>query len=663
MISRENIEIAGITGIPVYSLNTLVVGSGAAGLNCAQQLHTLGEKSFAIVTTRLGAGTSNNSGSDKQTYYKMGIFGDVPDSPIDFARTLVQGGMCHGDIAYVEAIGSVPAFFRLVDNGVQFPFNRYGAYVGYKTDHDPRQRATSAGPKTSMQMFETSLRRVREAEVPIFDGYEVIRLLTSGIGPDKRVIGVLALNRERLDEPTHGLTIFAANNIILATGGPGELFATSVYPKNQVGSHGLALQIGARASNMAEFQFGLASLGFRWNLSGSYQQVVPCYFSTDAKGGDVRYFLNDYFNSMEQLATNTFLKGYQWPFHAERLQNYGSSLVDIAVYQEMQNGRKVYMDLSRNPVPADGMREFSLSVLSDEARLYLERSGATADTPYERLQQLNPLAIEIYSEHGVDLRKPVEVGVCAQHCNGGLTVNTWWETTVPHLFAIGEVAGTHGVRPGGSALNSGQVGGERAARYITARYAGEAPVITSWLTDATSQIEKELRHMERLLDKRGEDVDVLRTRLQQAMDAAAGIMRRLPDVHNAWRAVSRTYSSLCDAEQVCQPAQLPRAYQNEHLALTAAAVLSTIEDLIVRDGGSRGAYMIIDRSGDRLVETRSGTSLPHRSENIAMRDEIVEVRWDGGKIRPQVTPVRPLPADDSWYETTWQDWRTGEIFD
>ena len=278
-----------------------MIGSGAAGLNCAEMLHTLGERSLAVVTSRLGAGTSNNSGSDKQTYYKLGVFGDVPDSPMEFARTLTAGGMCHGDTAYVEALGSVPAFFHLVENGVEFPFNEYGAFVGYKTDHDPRQRATSAGPKTSMQIYETSLRKCRQAEIPLFDGYEVIRLLSSNETGQRRVIGALALNRERLHAPDHGLTVFAANNVVLATGGPGEMFKTSVYPPGQVGSHGLALELGARANNLSEFQFGLASTGFRWNLSGSYQQAVPCYFSTDADGTDVRYFLNDYYQDMGQV--------------------------------------------------------------------------------------------------------------------------------------------------------------------------------------------------------------------------------------------------------------------------------------------------------------------------------------------------------------------------
>lgn len=99
---------------PLVTLNTIIVGAGAAGLKCAVKLHELGVHDIAVIVDKLGNGTSNNSGSDKQTYYKLGVFGGEPDSPRDFAESLFQGGMMHGDTAYVEALGSVPAFLSLI---------------------------------------------------------------------------------------------------------------------------------------------------------------------------------------------------------------------------------------------------------------------------------------------------------------------------------------------------------------------------------------------------------------------------------------------------------------------------------------------------------------------------------------------------------------------
>ena len=54
-----------------------------------------------------------------------------------------------------------------------------------------------------------------------------------------------------------------------------------------------------------------------------------------------------------------------------------------------------------------------------------------------------------------------------QHNNGGLSTNHLWETNLSGLYAIGEVCASHGVtRPGGTALNAGQVGAVRAAEGI-----------------------------------------------------------------------------------------------------------------------------------------------------------------------------------------------------
>ena len=83
---------------------------------------------------------------------------------------------------------------------------------------------------------------------------------------------------------------------------------------------------------------------------------------------------------------------------------------------------------------------------------------------------MNRPAIELYRSKGLDItQKPLEIALCAQHNNGGIAVDLWWQTSLPGLFAAGECAGTHGIsRPGGSALNAGQVGSLRAAQFICA---------------------------------------------------------------------------------------------------------------------------------------------------------------------------------------------------
>ena len=104
---------------------------------------------------------------------------------------------------------------------------------------------------------------------------------------------------------------------------------------------------------------------------------------------------------------------------------------------------------------------------------------------------MNPGAIELYRDHGIDIvREPLEIAVCAQHNNGGIAGNHWWESlNIKHLFPVGEVNGSHGVyRPGGSALNSGQVAGFRAAEYIAARYRDTTLDEAAWRGAATATI-------------------------------------------------------------------------------------------------------------------------------------------------------------------------------
>lgn len=649
---------------PVVSVNTLIVGAGAAGLKCADALHTLGVREVALVVDRLGNGTSNNAGSDKQTYYKMGVFGDQPDSPMEFARSLFQGGMMHGDLAYVEGLGSLPAFFDLCKIGVPFPCNRFGAYVGYKTDHDPRQRATSAGPKTSILMYQKLLKQVRHHQIPIFDHHEAVKLLVRDTPAGRRVVGAICLNREAHARDNFGMTLFQAENVVLATGGPGEMYQTSVWPHGQLGSHGLALEIGAVANNLTELQYGLASTRFRWNLSGTYQQVIPDYFSTAADGcSDRRPFLHDYFASMPELAGAIFLKGYQWPFHAARLQAGGSSLVDLAVHRETAAGRRVFLDFMHNPQPAPGMRDFCLAELPEEARRYLERSGADQATPYARLQHMNRQSIDLYAEHGIDLREPLEAAVCAQHCNGGLRGSLWWETSVGHLFAIGELNGTHGVRPGGSALNSGQVGAMRAAQHIARAYRtvpGEAPAFARTVRRQVAAQHAE--YARSLAGRRGAiALAEIRPQIQERMSAEGAFIRSLAGTERALAEARHLLARILRHGIRCPDRRLlGRATADKFLALTSVAFLEAQRAYITGGGGSRGGYMILDDQGTLTVASRRGRELRHRPENPEKRREILEIQQQDGAPREftvQAVPVRPLPDDDSWFETVWAEFQ------
>jgi succinate dehydrogenase/fumarate reductase flavoprotein subunit len=415
-MESEKIVINNFT-IDCYSVNTLIIGSGAASLNAAVSLHSMGQEDVLIATSQWGGGTSNNAGSDKQTYYKLSLCGAIPDSVTGMAKDLFDGKCMHGDIALCEAQGSVKAFMNLVSLGVRFPHDKYGSFAGYMTDHDNRGRATSAGPYTSVKMFEALAAEVQKRGINVLDRHHCISLLKDKSG--SKVIGALALNTGEKDY-AKAFVLFNSTNVILGTGGPAGIYETSVYPFSQNGSTGMAFLAGATGQNLTESQFGIASLKFRWNLSGSYQQAIPRYISTDKQGKNEKEFLNKFFPDVSTLTKAIFLKGYQWPFDPRKVNNHGSSLIDILVHNEINsNDRNVYIDYSRNPSWESG-ESFSPENLDEEVKNYLQKSGALLSSPIERLYSLNAPAIALYKEHGIDLEKePLQIAVCAQHNNGG----------------------------------------------------------------------------------------------------------------------------------------------------------------------------------------------------------------------------------------------------
>ena len=104
------------------------------------------------------------------------------------------------------------------------------------------------------------------------------------------------------------------------------------------------------------------------------------------------------------------------------------------------------MDFNRNPEPVPGDLPCSSDRLDDDVRAYLENNDALAPSPIERLQQMNPLSISLKKMHGYDLiTQPLQFAMNNQHMNGGIEVDIWGQTSLPGCFAVGEVAGTHGV--------------------------------------------------------------------------------------------------------------------------------------------------------------------------------------------------------------------------
>jgi len=626
--------------------HTVVLGSGAAGLSAALRLRTEGIDDICIVSEGLQMGTSINTGSDKQTYYKLGLCGRDLDSPVSLAESL-RGSSAHGDIALVEAITSVRAFANLVNIGVPFPRDSYGQFAGYKTDHDPLRRATSCGPYTSREMCRALIREVGVRNIPVFERRIAVKLLAVA----GRAAGVLAVNIDAAQDEM--FETFLADNVVFAVGGPGGLYSCSVYPPVHTGAIGLALQIGAEAASLPESQFGLASIKFRWNVSGTYMQVLPKFISTNQDGQNPREFLREYFEDVGKMNSMVFLKGYQWPFDTRKIPD-GSSLIDILTYEETAiRGRRVWLDFRDNPEGLD------YSALSEEARTYLEKSGAAFGTPLERLLHMNPGAVELYKEHGIDLaQEPLEIAVCSQHNNGGLSGNIWYESTnIPHLFPIGEVNGSHGVtRPGGSALNAGQVGAFRSAEYIANVYK-ETSLDYGQAEQAAQVAAQELQTLADQPAPRPYREE--RREFQERMSTYGAHIRDASKIGEAaaaaWNQYRRLAASGVGAKTVRDIAE---GLRNLQLCYAHAVYLDAIAFQLKSGVGSRGSALAVNPNGSS-IHPKLGPEWKFQAEDESFRSQqLLTIAEKGSRW----IPCRPIPESDDWFENVWRDFRTGKIY-
>ena len=642
---------AGAYTAKVYRCNTAVVGSGAAGFNAADRLWQLGQHDIVLVTENRAGGTSRNTGSDKQTYYKLTLSGGEPDSVREMADTLYAGRCVDGDLALCEAALSSQCFLKLVELGVPFPRNRYGEYIGYKTDHDPRRRATSVGPYTSKQMTECLEAAVQAKGVPMLDKTQVIKILTDG----GTVCGLLCLNVTAQNDADH-FVLIRCKNVIWATGGPAGMYADSVYPFSQYGATGLALEAGAKGKNLTEWQYGLASVAPRWNVSGTYMQVLPRVFSTAADGSDEREFLMDFFTDAHDMLSKLFLKGYQWPFDVRKVAD-GSSIIDILVYLETCKGRKVYLDYRTNP--ADG--EFSYDDLLPEAHEYLTRAGACFGTPIERLAQMNQPAIDFYRDKGVDLyTQPLEIALCAQHNNGGLDIDCWWQTNVKGLFAVGEVAASHGVyRPGGTALNAGQVGSTRAAQYIAARCRGDASAGFDAAASAA------LAEMAALADACRADTGNVRALWQHAaeeMSRCGAAIRDPAQIRAYGKQVEAQLAGFAKTVKAGSRTELAMVYRLRDMLLSQHAYLTAMADYTAHGGKSRGSALYTDLTGGIKPFTQLPDTFTFALDE-AEAPLIQELWLENNTCRTAWRAPRPIPGDDDFFENVWRSYReTGNIY-
>jgi succinate dehydrogenase / fumarate reductase, flavoprotein subunit len=285
------------------------------------------------------------------------------------------------------------------------------------------------------------------------------------------------------------------------------------------------------------------------------------------------------------------------------------------------------------------------------------------EKPLDRLRKMNPLSIELYKRYKYDLtRDPLEFAVNNQHMNGGLAVDGWGATSLDGCYAVGEAAGTHGVtRPGGAALNAGQVLGTRCAEHAAARrnvWASNAPQ-PGLIDEAVAGILDILKADSPLTLKS------IRKDVQDRMSDHAGVLCNAADVKQAL-AAARTLNESVRQQGIAYSGapEALKALQWRQTALLSEAALTALAFYIERGGGSRGARTICAPTGDRVPESRIGLLEDVRfvSERAEDRAEQIHVRFDAGAFVCEARPIRRLNRGDKpFFERDWPDFLTGAI--
>ena len=313
----------------------------------------------------------------------------------------------------------------------------------------------------------------------------------------------------------------------------------------------------------------------------------------------------------------------------------------------------------RNPEPVNEGQDFSLDDLDPDVRAYLENKEALYELPIDRLRRMNPLAIELYKMHGTDLTKePLEFAMNNQHMNGGILINDWGQTSLDGCYAIGEAAGSHGVtRPGGAALNSGQVFGKRVAVAIKRSRIGKSDTYSD-SSNIEQAIQGALKDAESYTKSEGGlDPKEVKTGIQARMSDYAGIICSGPEVKDALKA-ARDLRQKVESEgiKVNSVSLVGHAFRWKHMTYVSEAVLTALDHYIENGGGSRGARAICSDEGEQCPEAHTEDLSRFRfiEEQAKDKEEKLVVNFENDSFHVSALPIDSTPnISREFFEKGW----------
>jgi L-aspartate oxidase len=383
----------------------LVVGSGIAGLTAALSLAQAG-RVIVLTKSRSEAGNSFRA--------QGGIAAAIGenDSPeLHLEDTLRTGaGHCDPESVRLMVRMAPETIKRLVDWGT--PFDREGERfaLGMEGSHSARRILHVRGDATGAGITASLLNQVKK--------HPNIALVQHTMVADLIVAEGACRGAVAADAEGEATMYFARRGVVLATGGCGQVYRHTTNDLVATGDgFAMAYRAGAELKDMEFVQFHPTALAVEQN---------PLFLVSEAVRGEGALLVND--------RGEAFMARYhEWRDLAPR------DVVSRAIYSEMQEGRKVFLD---------------------------------ATTIGHRFRERFP---KIYAKclcHGIDPATDLIPVTPAMHfIMGGVRTDRSGRTSIPRLFACGEVActGVHGAnRLASNSLLEGAVFAQRVAKVLVA---------------------------------------------------------------------------------------------------------------------------------------------------------------------------------------------------
>ena len=499
-----------------YEHDVVVIGAGGAGLRAAIEASSAGARTALVCKSLLGkAHTVMAEGGVAAALASA----DNRDSWQTHFRDTMKGGKYLNQyrMAELHAQEAPERVRELQEWGAVFDRTRVGGINQRNFGGHTYPRLAHVGDRTGLEMIRTLQDQGVHQGIDVFMEATVRHILTDDAG---HVAGALGYWRE-----SGRFVIFRGKSIVLATGGIGRCWdITSNSWEYTADGHALAMWAGAELIDSEFVQFHPTGMVWPPSVKGTLITEGVRGEGGVLKNSDGERFMFDNIPEMFQGEyAETEEEATRW--------------VDAVVADERPDARRPPELLTRDVVARAIRREVRAGRGSPHGGVFLDIASKRSPEAIKR--KLPSMYHQFKELANVDITAdPMEVGPTCHYTMGGVRVDSdSQETSVPGLFAAGEVAGgMHGAnRLGGNSLSDLIVFGKRAGEYA-AQHAKDREAMSD--VDA-EEVERQAETMLAPFHReQGENPYTIHEDLRLMMQDKVGIVRTEEDLVEALEALT-----------------------------------------------------------------------------------------------------------------------------